>query len=353
MERIEKIRNGLEERHIDAALVFEPHNIYYISGFTGGEGCVVITESRAYLVTDFRYIEQAKNESPEFEVVRVDNPAKDLSGFISGLGISSVGFEEDFVSFGTYTNLKSSLEDIELIPLNGLIEDIRQVKDEDEVDRISKAQVLAEEALSYVKGMIRPGLTERQIALELEFYIKKKGSSGLSFDTIVASGLRSSLPHGKATDKVIEDGDFVTIDFGIVWDWYCSDMTRTYVVGRASDKQKEIYNVVLEAQVTALEGIKAGLTGIEADKLARDIIEKYGYGDYFGHGLGHGVGLQVHELPMVNKRGAKPLEENSVITCEPGIYIPGFGGVRIEDLLVVKDNGILNLTHIDKKLEIL
>ncbi|MDI6602116.1 MAG: Xaa-Pro peptidase family protein [Thermoanaerobacteraceae bacterium] len=353
MNRIERLRDGLQEKGIDAALIFEPHNMYYMTGFTGGEGCAVITDNRAYLVTDFRYIEQAENESPDFEVVRVDNQANELSGFINSLSIKTAGFEEGFVSYSLYTDLKSKLEGIELVPLNGLIEDIRQVKDEEEIERISRAQSLAEEALNHVKGLIKPGITEKEVAIELEMYIKKKGSSSLSFETIVASGVRSSLPHGRASDKVIEDGDFVTIDFGIMWDRYCSDMTRTYIVGKVSDKQKEIYNVVLEAQMTALEGMKAGMTGVEADKLARDVIEKYGYGEYFGHGLGHGVGLQVHELPQVNKRGVKPLLENSVVTCEPGIYVPGLGGVRIEDLLVVKNNGILNLTHIDKKLEIL
>ncbi len=353
MNRTEKLRKGLEALHIEAALIFEPHNIYYMTGFKGGEGCAVITKDKAYLTTDFRYIEQAQKESPDWEIVRVDNPSKDLSGFIEGLGIKYVGFEEEFVSFSTYTNLKGSMKGIELVPLNGLIEDIRRVKDEEEIKNIAKAQSLAEEALTYVKSMIRPGITERQLALELEFYIKKKGASGLSFDTIVASGLRSSLPHGQPTDKAVEEGDFVTIDFGIIWDWYCSDMTRTYAVGKISDKQREIYDVVLEAQLTALEGTKAGMTGADVDKLARDVIEKHGYGEYFGHGLGHGVGLQIHELPMVNRRGTKPLQENSIITCEPGIYIPGLGGVRIEDILVVKDNGILNLTHIGKKLEIL
>ncbi len=353
MDRIEKLRHGMVERHIDVALIFEPHNMYYMTGFTGGEGCAIITESKAYLTTDSRYTEQAQNESPGCEIVRVDNPANDLAGFIKGLHIKHVGFEEDFVSFKEYVNLKESLGEIELTPLNGLIEEIRQVKDEDEIKKMAKAQALAEEALTYVKSMIRPGITERELALELEFYIKKKGSSGLSFDTIVASGLRSSLPHGGPTDKKIEKGEFVTIDFGIVWDHYCSDMTRTYVVGEISDKQREIYDVVLEAQLTALEGTKAGMTGAEVDKLGRDVIAKHGYGDYFGHGLGHGVGLQIHELPMANRRGTQKLKENTILTCEPGIYIPDLGGVRIEDIFVIKNNGILNLTHIDKKLEIL
>jgi Metallopeptidase family M24./Creatinase/Prolidase N-terminal domain. len=352
-DRIGKLRKGLEEKGVDAVLIFEPHNMYYMTGFTGGEGCAVITHDKTYLVTDFRYIEQAENESPNFEVVRADNQAKELPAFINSIGIKTACFEEEFINYKLYSDLKENLDGIELIPLGDLIKDIRQVKDEGEIERISKAQSLAEEALGYVKGLIRPGMTEKEVAIELEMYIKKRGAAGLSFETIVASGWRSSLPHGRATDKVIEDGDFVTIDFGIMWDWYCSDMTRTYIVGHASEKQKDIYSVVLEAQMAALEGMKAGMTGIEADKLARDVIERYGFGEYFGHGLGHGVGLQVHEPPQVNKRGDKPLKENSVVTCEPGIYIPGLGGVRIEDLLVVKNNGILNLTHIDKKLEIL
>jgi Xaa-Pro aminopeptidase len=224
------------------------------------------------------------------------------------------------------------------------------VKTEKELEKMAKAADIADQAFHHIIGYIRPGVTERAVALELEIYMKKLGASALSFETIAASGVRSSMPHGIATDKIIEDGDFLTLDFGCVYDGYCSDMTRTVVVGKATQKQKKIYGVVLEAQIAALNAIREGINGIDVDKIARDVISSRGYGEYFGHGLGHGVGLEVHEEPRLSPTGTKKLLENMVVTDEPGIYIPGFGGVRIEDLIVVKKDGCEVLSKSPKQL---
>lgn len=337
-KNIYKIRLLLKEKSLDGILLYKPENRRYVSGFTGSTGYVLITETDAKFITDFRYIEQATVQCDGFEIIETGNK-KTIVDVLNELTLFKLGVEEDYMTYGQFIELTNKLMGTKLVPLEGAILKLRSVKTSDEIKNIKKAANIADRAFEHILKFIKPGLTELDIALELEFFMKKKGASKLSFEPIVASGKRSSLPHGIASDKIIETGDMITLDFGCVYNGYCSDMTRTIVLGRADDKQKEIYNIVLEAQKTSLKAVKPGITGAELDVIARNIINDNGYGQYFGHGLGHGVGLEVHELPRINARGNVPMEPGMVITIEPGIYIPNFGGVRIEDLVLVTDKG--------------
>ncbi|QXM07475.1 M24 family metallopeptidase [Crassaminicella indica] len=335
--RIYKLREILKEKKLDAALIHKPENRRYISGFTGTSGYALITMNKAFFITDFRYIDQAKQECKEYDIVKHDNEYN-IYSIINELNLQYLGFEEDFITYNQYKEFSKKLNNT-LVPLNGAINSMRKIKYEEELKFIEQAANIADEAFLHICEYIKPGITERAVALELEFFMKNKGATATSFDTIVASGIRSALPHGVASNKTLEKGDFITIDFGCIYKGYCSDMTRTIVLGKANDKQKEIYNIVLEAQLKALEEIKPGITGREADKIARDFITSKGYGKNFGHGLGHGVGLEIHEEPRLSPIGKELLQVGMVVTDEPGIYLSGFGGVRIEDLLVITENG--------------
>lgn len=336
--RVFKLREEMNKLNLDAVLIEDSKNKRYISGFTGTAGSIIITKDKSLLFTDFRYIQQAKNQAKGFEIVEISrtNP---ITNFLKEMDMKRLGFEDDKMSFSTYSNYNECLVNTDMIPLKGMMLNLRAVKDENELEIIRQAAKLADEGFMYIINFIKPGMKETEVALELEFFMRKKGATGASFDFIVASGKRSSMPHGVASDKVIELGDFVTIDFGCVYNGYCSDMTRTIVVGKASEKQKEIYNIVLEAQLKVIEHAKANISGIELDNIARQYIIEKGYGDKFGHGLGHGIGLDVHELPNVNSLGTNILKPNMVISDEPGIYIEDFGGVRIEDLLILTEDG--------------
>lgn len=349
MNRIDKLRLELENRHTEAALITKPENIFYLSGFTGTAGTILITKDKKYFFTDFRYVQQAKKQCLGYEIV-IYNDDRKLNDIINEFGLSTLGIEDEYMNVSEFNSARKSLKNTELHPLGSILGKIREIKSNEEIEKIRVAAKLGDLAFDHIIKFIKVGKTERDVALELEFFMKSKGASALSFDSIVASGVRSSLPHGVATDKVIEEGDFVTLDYGCIVDGYCSDMTRTIVMGKASEKQLEIYNTVLKAQVAALEVIKPGVTGKEVDKVARDIITEAGYGEYFGHGLGHGLGLEVHENPRVSPKGESILEVNHVITDEPGIYIPDFGGVRIEDLLYVTEQGYERLCTSTKEL---
>ncbi|MFZ5966255.1 MAG: M24 family metallopeptidase [Bacillota bacterium] len=349
LQRVENLRNRMKEKDLDAVLIYKPENRRYISGFTGSSGYALITREKAYFITDFRYIEQSSNQCQGYEIVQHDN-SKTVISILHNLKLRNLGFEEDFVTYGQYLEMKEKLEATELIPLKGLFNTLRIKKYDQEIQYIQKAAQIADEAFTYICDFIKPGVKEIDVALELEMFMKKKGASGISFESIVASGVRSSLPHGVASDKIIEDGDFVTLDFGCIYNGYCSDMTRTVVVGSASDKQKEIYRIVLEAQEAALTAIKPGVSGFDVDKIARDIIAKNGYGDYFGHSLGHGVGLEIHESPRLSPASTDQLEAGMIVTDEPGIYLPDFGGVRIEDLILVTEDGCKILSKSPKEL---
>lgn len=339
----------MKKRDIEAFVIYKFVNVTYITGFTGDDSVALVTHDKAIFITDGRYTEQAQKEVKDFEVIEHKTGIKEvLKEYIKTLGIKKLAFEES-ISYGQYRELKEFLE-IELIPQANLVETLRMVKDEEEIENIKKAQNITDKAFEYLLNFIKVGMTEKEVALELEYFMKKQGAEDLSFDTIVASGKRSSLPHGKASEKVIEKGDFVTIDFGCKVNGYCSDMTRTIVMGKASEKQKEIYNIVLEAQQKAIDNIRAGITSKEADLLARSVIEEKGYGQYFSHSLGHGVGLEVHEAPSLSFKKEEILKEGAIVTVEPGIYIPDFGGVRIEDMVLLKEDGVINLTKSPKYL---
>ncbi len=348
-KNVDKIRLLLNEKKLDGLLLYKPENRRYASGFTGSTGYVLITGTDAKFITDFRYIGQAVVQCDGFEIIEIDS-TKTVFDVLNESALSKLGIEEDFMTYGQFIEFTDKLTDTDIIPLEGAILKLRSVKMPNEIKNIEKAAGIADEAFKHILGFIKPGLTESDIALELEFFMKKKGAGKLSFESVVASGKRSSLPHGVASGKIVEVGDMITLDYGCVYNGYCSDMTRTVVLGKANDRQKEIYDVVLKAQETALRAVSPGITGAELDLIARNIIGDSGYGQYFGHGLGHGVGLEVHELPLINTCGDVPMEPGMVITIEPGIYIPDFGGVRIEDLVLVTGDGYRVLSKSAKNL---
>ena len=343
--RIEKLLNYDE---YSAHLITSPENLYYFSGFTGGEGALFIDRENRILLTDSRYTYQAKEEAKDFLII--DTAETPLSEFLKKFQKKVIGFEDSFVTFKEFLGLKKASGEHALIPASDKISAVRMIKDEYEIELISKSAEIADKAFSYILNKIEAGKTEREISLDLEYFMFKEGANGLSFETIAASGVRSAMPHGVATDKVIEKGDFLTLDFGCKFKGYCSDMTRTVVIGKATEKQKEIYNTVLNAQKCALSEISAGALAKVVDSAARNYIKDHGYGKYFGHGLGHSLGLLVHEKPSCSPKSEDILTENMLMTVEPGIYIEDFGGARIEDLVVVKNDGFINLTKSTKEL---
>lgn len=349
MIRIEKLREFMAQRGLDSLFLLKPENRRYATGFTGTTGLVLLTRQRAMFFTDFRYMAQAKKQCVGYEILEVSREMSFLD-YMRTMRLGKMGFENTEMDVATYTHMRDSLPNTEFIALgNGLLE-VRAVKDQNEIENIKKAASIADEAFEHILNFISPGMKENEVALELEIFMRRKGASALSFESIVASGLRSALPHGVATDKVIEHGDIVTMDYGCVYNGYCSDMTRTVIIGKANEKQKKIYNIVLEAQQRVIGKIFPGKTGQDLDLIARNYIDRRGYGSYFGHGLGHGVGLQIHELPNISVLGKEPLVSGMIITDEPGIYIPDFGGVRIEDLILVTDSGCEVLSKSTKDL---
>jgi len=344
-----KLREAMKQNGFEAVLITKPENRRYVSGFTGTSGIVVVTQTNAWFVTDFRYKDQAASECEGFEIL-IHTPEKSVYQVLNELELKSLAFEDENMTVSQYNTYISEMGQTEFVSISQMVEGLRIQKTHDEIDMIRKSAAITDAGFSHIISYIKPGMKEIEVALELEMFMKKQGASALSFDIIVASGLRSSLPHGRASEKIIEDGDFITMDFGCIYKGYCSDMTRTVVVGEASEKQKKVYETVLKAQEAALKAIKPGISGKDADKVARDIITEEGFGEYFGHGLGHGVGLEVHEAPRLAPIGEKILKENMVVTDEPGIYIPDFGGVRIEDLIVVTEEGCERLSTSPKHL---
>jgi Xaa-Pro aminopeptidase len=348
--KLEKLRNKFDKLGVDAILVKESNNYKYLSGFGGTSATLFISKNKQVLITDFRYIERSTKEAPDFEIVNQGSSIYDvINSLIKEENITNLGFEDTHTTYSDYGVISEKLN-AKLVPIKDTIEVIRRVKYEEELECLRKAESIGDQAFTHILGFIKEGVTELEIALELEFFMRRAGANGLSFDSIVASGINSSMPHAVPSDKKVEKGDFVTMDFGCIYKGYCSDMTRTIVVGKATDKQKEIYNTVLNAQLSALRTIKSGLEGKFVDSIAREIISDAGYGDCFGHGLGHCVGLEIHENPRFSPADSTVFEENMVVTVEPGIYIPGFGGVRIEDMVIVKNDGYVNLTSSPKEL---
>jgi Xaa-Pro aminopeptidase len=324
----------------------------YVSGYAGETGYLYISEKRHAVITDFRYTIQAEMEAEGYEIITIGNGGYEevINDLLRTEGINRLGFEAEDMLFASYNRLKEKLIVEELVPLGHEITNLRRIKTAKELEFIKKAEAIGDQVFTEILTYIKPGMTELEVAARIEYLLKLNGAQALSFPAIVASGINSSMPHAVPSHKKIETGDFLTMDFGCVYEGYCSDMTRTIVIGKATDKQKEVYYTVLKAQLAALEYLKAGCQGKEVDKIARDIIYGAGYEGCFGHGLGHSVGLNIHENPRLSM-----LEEDIILagmteTVEPGIYIKGFGGVRIEDLVVVTENGYENFTFSDKEL---
>ncbi len=350
IERVNKLQAQLEENEIDALLVTKRENIRYLSGFTGSSGVIVITSNSASFITDFRYTEQANDQVKGYDIIELDTSLiKSVADVVSRESIKRLGIEQDAMTVGQYRTYEKEV-DVQLIETSGIVEKLRLIKDESEIKIMKEAAAIADAAYTHIQTFIRPGRTEREVANELEMFMRSKGADSSSFDIIVASGLRSALPHGVASDKVIQTGELVTLDFGAYYKGYCSDITRTLAIGPVSDELRQIYDTVLRAQLAGVEGIRAGITGIEADALTRDIIKEAGYGEYFGHSTGHGLGMEVHEAPGLSFRSDTVLEPGMVVTIEPGIYINGVGGCRIEDDVVITEDGCYLLTQSPKEL---
>lgn len=353
MDRLDILRSEFAAAGIDGLLITSPHNRRYIANFTGSAGVVLISNDQAQFITDFRYMEQAVNQCLGFKIVQhAGSLPVEIAKQAKKLGVKKLGFEEEYLPFRSFKSYESAI-DSELIPVSGLIEKLRLIKNDAEIKILKEAADIADAAFKHIIEFIHPGKTELEVSNELEFFMRKAGATSSSFDTIVASGLRSALPHGVATDKVIENGDIVTLDYGASYKGYVSDITRTVAVGKPDAKLKEIYNIVLKAQYRGMDGIKPGITGKEADALTRDFIAEKGYGEYFGHSTGHGIGLEVHEGPALSSRSDIVLKPRMIVTCEPGIYVPGLGGVRIEDDTMITENGNEAFTHSAKELIIL
>lgn len=352
-ERLAKIRQLLIKKNIDAVLITNPVNRRYLSGFDGTSGLLMIGHERALLVTDFRYVEQAAAQAKHFTVHRwKDDLIQSLVPLIEETGWQTAGFEAKDVTFAVFTEMKEKLP-LELVSLEETAEMQRMVKNSFELDALSHGAKILDEAFSYICSIIRPGMTELEIAVELEIYLLRQGAEEKSFRFIVASGKRGAMPHGVASAKEITGGEMVTIDFGAVFGGYATDMTRTVALGDVSKQRSKIYDIVKTAQQEAAFAIKPGIKCREVDAVARNIIEKSGYGKHFGHGLGHGVGLETHEQPVLNPRSETVLKEGMVVTVEPGIYVPEWGGVRIEDMVVVNNDGVEILTKSPRELIII
>lgn len=349
--RISIVKSNLQDKKLDALLVTNPEHLYYLCGYSGSNGMLLVHKGarQAVFYTDFRYQEQVKTEVKGCLIkIRDRNlfecfPVQDL------IGIKSLGFESYSITHANYYLVKKQLTSrIKFVPTYLLIGNMRSVKDTAEIEKIRKAVNYTDKVFSYILNIIKPGVSEKDLTSEIDCQFIKRGE--IAFPTIVAFAERGALPHAQPTNKKLKKGDVIVFDMGIKYEHYCADMTRTVVLGKASSKVKEIYNIVLTAQQMAQEKIRAGKMALDIDSVARNYIKDKGYGEYFGHGLGHGIGLAVHELPMINNKSSEMLCTNQVFSVEPGIYLPGEFGVRIEDLVVVRKNGCEILTKSPKEL---
>jgi len=352
-KRINAVKKMLNDSQ--AALISDEISIFYFTGFPHSEGYLLITSEESYLLVDFRYIEAAENTVKTSKVVIFSNPYETLNTLISANNISEIILENDKVTLSSFKTMQDNIK-AKLVDSNVLSEEIKElrfIKSDDEVEKLKHAQIIAEKAYLEVLDIVKPGITEREIALELEYRMKKYGAEKIAFDLITVTGKKTSLPHGVPGDVEVKTGDFVTFDIGAVYEGYHSDMTRTVAVGEVSDEQKEIYDIVLKAHLEGLKAVKAGVSGYDVDKVCRDIISEAGFGEYFGHGTGHGVGLEIHEEPRVSPKGNTILRPGMVITVEPGIYLPDKFGVRIEDTVLVTEEGFETFANIPKDLIII
>ena len=353
---IEFVKDYLKVSSSDAALIVSPENRFYFTNFASSDGFLLVSADRAVFITDGRYIEAAHKTVKNCEVMLQSHTISQIKDVLTALGAKSVAVEAERMTLKQYAEFARALDGIDVVcdgELDVVIEKIRSIKSKAQVEKIIKAQRIAEAAFEHILTFIKEGVTEKEVALELDYYMLSHGADGLSFETIAVSGKNSSKPHGVPSDKKIEKGDFVTMDFGAVVEGYHSDMTRTVAVGFVSDEQKNVYETVLKAQAAAQTAASSGVCCADVDKAARDVIENAGYGEYFNHSTGHGVGVEIHEYPRLSKLCKTALSVGNVVTDEPGIYIPEKFGVRIEDMLLITENGCENLTRAPKELIIL
>ena len=353
-ERVEGLVAQLQEKELDGVLISAPENRRYLSGFSGSAGYLFITKANAILVTDSRYTEQATNQSPYFDVRQVKGGWGWLIDEMKSFGVKKVGFESQDMTVGTYNSLidaikgDSALGDVSMVPAAGLAENQRIIKDKEELQMLQLAIDAADKAMDQVCPNITPGMTEREVAWKMEMAMRDFGADAISFDTIVAAGPNGAMAHHQPSDYVIKQNDPIVIDMGAKVGGYCSDLSRSIAVGEPDETFNKIYDTVLGAQLTAINTVKIGMTGEETDNLSRDVIVQAGYGDNFGHSLGHGVGLVIHENPRVGPRSPDVLELNTVFTVEPGIYLSGWGGIRIEDIVILGENGAVPMSKARK-----
>ena len=351
MNNIARIQEALVRKGLDAILLTDEKNQRYAGGFPFTDGIVVVAREKAWLLTDSRYIEAAEKIAGGCCTVQMfDNAhgmAELLAAALRACGAEKVAAEDEKLCRARWTALEKALGRA-LLPAGGLMGELRASKSEEEIASMIRAQRISEKALEEVLPLIRPGMTETEVMAELVYHMLKNGSEGNSFDPIVVTGANTSMPHGVPGDTPIREGDFLTMDFGSLADGYCSDMTRTVAVGYATEEMKNVYSVVLEAQLAGIAAARSGVPGRVIDKAARDVIEKAGYGQYFGHGFGHSLGLDIHEAPNANPRGETPMAENDLCSAEPGIYLPGRFGVRIEDVMIIRPDGAEVITKAPK-----
>lgn len=351
--RIKKLVGGLGGKDIDGILISQPENRRYLSGFDGSAGFLLITPDKRILATDSRYTVQAKSQAPDYEIFLITGDAGDwFPGLAAQAGIKRLGFEGEYLTFSLYRRLCDILgkgkSRLEFIPVEGMVESLRAVKEPGEIELIAQAAGIADAAMVYIRDNIRPGMTEREAAWEIEKFMREKGSQPLPFDIIVASGPNSALPHAQPSSRAIREAEPIVIDIGARVGGYASDLSRTICLGDPDATFKKIYDTVLGAQTGAIALLKSGMSGAEADQLARVIIEEGGYGEAFGHGLGHGVGLATHEQPRLGPNSPEKLADGMVFTIEPGIYLEGWGGVRIEDLVVMEAGKVREISKAKK-----
>ena len=352
-ERINRLRPLIKEAGIDALFINDTANVSYFTGKRGDDCYLYISMDEAYIITDFRYLEMAQSMSDwlTFDMTKAGRTILDI---LKDKKEQVIGVEREAMTLDLFMKLNTGLKDVKtFMPVSGLVEKLRVVKDEDEIESTRKACDIACKTYLHMLDFLKPGLEEVEAAAELEYYMRKCGAEGPSFETILISGVKTSMPHGVPGHKKIEYGDFVTMDFGCKVDGYCSDMTRTVAIGSVTEEMREVYNIVLKAQLNAIANLHAGITGQEGDAFARSVIEEAGYGEYFGHSLGHGTGLKIHEAPNYSPMFTGIIPAGAILSIEPGIYLPGKFGVRIEDLALVTESGIIDFEDAPKELTIL